>query len=227
MIKSHSGVSYVSNKYSKGNNNYFKSYDPKEESTPNTCFDLNNLYGYANCTFFQTNELIWIDPDKFHLNKYTNNISKGCVLKLDLEYSKVLRKIRNDYPLAPNKVKIKRETLSNYQQKIADFYDIPVGNVRKLVSDFFNKEKNMLHRDNLQLYLILGLKPKNISHITIQSITMAKTLCRIQHKKNNRSRKKWGQRWKIVVQIKEKCCIWENNGKFEKHIQCKTCKQQK
>ena len=28
-------------------------------------------------------------------------------------------------------------------------------------------------------------------------------------KKNNRSRKKWGQRWKSVVKINEQPCIWK------------------
>ena len=31
----------------------------------------------------------------------------------------------------------------------------------------------------------------NTSRIRIQSITMAKTICRIQHTEKNRSRKKW------------------------------------
>ena len=28
---------------------------------------------------------------------------------------------------------------------ISDFYEIPIGNVKKLVPDFFNKEKYVLH----------------------------------------------------------------------------------
>ena len=47
----------------------------------------------------------------------------------------------------------------------------------------------------------------NTSRIGIQSITMAKTICRIQHTEKNRSRKKWRQRWKNAVQINEQCCI--------------------
>ena len=33
---------------------------------------------------------------------------------------------------------------------------------------------------------------------------MAKTICWFEYTKDNRNRKKWGQRWKSVVQIKEK-----------------------
>ena len=40
---------------------------------------------------------------------------------------------------------MKREMLSNYQMKIADFYNIPIGTVKKLVSNIFYKEKFLLH----------------------------------------------------------------------------------
>ena len=39
----------------------------------------------------------------------------------------------NDYPLAPDKIEIKREMFSNYQLMIADFYKILMGNVKRLV----------------------------------------------------------------------------------------------
>ena len=80
-------------------------------------------------------------------------------------------------PLAPDKIEIKREMLSYYQLKIADLYNIPIDNVKKLVPNFYDKEKYMIHYENLQLYLRLELKLKNISSIRIQSVSMAKTIC--------------------------------------------------
>ena len=71
------------------------------------------------------------------MNKYTSNSSKGCVLWVDLEYSKELRELHNDYPLVPDKIEIKREMLSDYQLKIADLYNISIGNVEKLVPLLF------------------------------------------------------------------------------------------
>ena len=50
--------------------------------------------------------------------------------------------------------------LSCYQLKIADLYNIPTGNVKKLVPNFFVKEKYVIHYEHLQLYLRLGLKLK-------------------------------------------------------------------
>ena len=41
-------------------------------------------------------------------------------LKLNLDIPKELHKLHNDYPLAPNKIEIKRQMLSDYQPKIPD-----------------------------------------------------------------------------------------------------------
>ena len=62
-------------------------------------------------------------------------------------------------------MEIKREMLSEYQLKIDDLYNISIGNVKKLVPNFFDKEKYVLHYANLQLNLRLGLKPKKIHRV--------------------------------------------------------------
>ena len=87
-------VSYNSNRFSKANN----IYDPKQESKH---------------IFLPTGGFKWIDPNEFDLNKYTSNSSKGCVLEVHLEYRKELRELQNDCSLAPDKVEIKREMLSD------------------------------------------------------------------------------------------------------------------
>ena len=135
------GVSYISNRCSKASNKYLKSYNPKQESKHIIYLDANNFYGYAMSKNLPTRGFKWIDPKEFDLNKYTSNISKGCILKVDLEYPKELRELHNDYPLAPDKMEIKRKMLSDYQLKIADHYNIPIGSDTKLVPNFFTKEK--------------------------------------------------------------------------------------
>ena len=125
------GISYISNRYSKANNKYLKSYDPKQELKHTRYLDPNNLCGYAMSEFLPTSGFKWIDLKEFDLNKYTSKSSKGCVLEVDLEYPKELCKLHNDYRLAPHKIEIKREMLSNYQLKIADLYIIAIGNVKK------------------------------------------------------------------------------------------------
>ena len=66
--------------------------------------------------------------------------------------------------------------LSEYQLKIVDLYNTPIGNVKKLMPKVFNKEKYVLHYENLQLYLRLGLKLKKYTRIRNQSIPMVKTV---------------------------------------------------
>ena len=99
------------------------------------------------------------------MNKYTSNSSRGRVLEVDLEYPKELQELNNHYPLALDKLEIKREILSEYQLKINDLCNIPIANVKKWVPNFFDKEKYVIHYENLQLYLKLGLKLKKIHRV--------------------------------------------------------------
>ena len=64
------------------------------------------------------------------MNKYTSNSSKEFVLDVDLEYLKELWQLHNDYPLAPDKIEIRRQMLSEYKLKIVDLYNVPIGNVK-------------------------------------------------------------------------------------------------
>ena len=49
-----------------------------------------------------------IDPKEFDLNNYTNKSLKECVLEVELH------ELHNDYPLATDKIEIKRKVLSEY-----------------------------------------------------------------------------------------------------------------
>ena len=82
----------------------------------------------------------------------------GYILEVDIKYPKELHELRNDYPLAPKKLAVTNDTLSNYCKNIADKYEIKVGDVKKLIPNLANKSKYVLHYKNLQLYLSLGIK---------------------------------------------------------------------
>ena len=77
-------VSHISNRYSKVNNKYLKSYDPKQELKLIIYIDANNLYGYAMSKFLPASGFKWIDIKEFHLD--TGNSSKECVLEVDLSW---------------------------------------------------------------------------------------------------------------------------------------------
>ena len=93
--------------------------------------------------------------------------------EVGLEYPKELRELHNDYPLARDKIEIKKEILSDHQLKIANFYNIHIANFKNLLPNVFDKAKYVLNYENLQFYLQLALKLKNTSCTRIQSITIA------------------------------------------------------
>ena len=55
------------------------------------------------------------------------------ILKVDLEYPDELHELHNDYPLAPEKIAVSYDMLSNHCKKIADEYGIKVADVKKLI----------------------------------------------------------------------------------------------
>ena len=96
--------------------------------------------------FLPTSGFKWRVPKNLHLKKYSNcSSSTGCVLEVDREYSKELRELHNDYLLAPDKKEIKKEMMSSYKLKIATFYNIPFSTAKKLLPNFFDKERYALH----------------------------------------------------------------------------------
>ena len=96
--------------------------------------------------------------DKFDVNSIECNCIDGYVLQVDLEYPDEMHEMHNDYPLAPEKLKINHDMLSNYCSNIANYYEIKIGSVNKLAPNLGNKSKYVLHYKNLQLYLSLGMK---------------------------------------------------------------------
>ena len=84
------------------------------------------------------------------------------VLEVDLEYPKDLD--HDDFPLTSDQIEINEKMLPSYQLKITDPYNIPIGNARKLGLNVFEK-KDVLHYENLQLHLNLGLKLKKTHHV--------------------------------------------------------------
>ena len=104
---------------------------PKTRIKTYLYLDADNLHGYAIFKFLPTSGFKWIGPKSFDLNKYTSKSSKECVLEVDLEYPNEFDKLHNDYSLAPDKIEIKREILSECQLEITDLNNIPIGNVKK------------------------------------------------------------------------------------------------
>ena len=98
-----------------------------------------------------------IDKIEQKLVQIEKNSSTGYILEY-LEYPQELHDIQNDYALAPEKVNIPKEWLSNFCLKIANVHNIATGKVRKLVPNFMKKNNYVIHYRNLQQCLELGMK---------------------------------------------------------------------
>ena len=99
------GISYIAKRYAKANNKYTNDYDPEKPSTFITYLDMNNLYGWALSEYLPYGEFEWLENiDKFDINSINEKSDTCYFLEADLEYPDELHELRNDYPLAPEKL---------------------------------------------------------------------------------------------------------------------------
>ena len=148
------GISITTHRYAKANNPYMKFYNPECDTTYIMYLDSNNLYGWAMIQPLPYGGFRWVEP-KFY-DKKVEGI--GYIYEVDLEYPEELRDLHNDYSCAAEKMVVKDEMLSPYCKKIKEDYKISSGNVQKLIPTLYDKEKYVLHEENLKLYLSLVLK---------------------------------------------------------------------
>ena len=127
------GISMISNRHGTANNKYMgDSYDPSKPSKFIQYEDANNLYGWAMCKPLPVRGFRWMTEDEL-----SNWKSTPCILEVDLDYPTHLHDDHNDYPLAPERLKI--------------------NNVDKLVPNLNNKKNYIIHYENLKQYERLGL----------------------------------------------------------------------
>ena len=151
------GVSYINKRYSEASKNKHILY-----------LDMNNLYGHAMSQYLPYANFKWvknINEIEQKLTKIKSNSSTRHILEVDLEYPKNLHYEHNDYPLAPVKIKIQKEWLSNYCLEIANEHNISTETTitettKKLVTDLMDKNNYVIYYRNLQRCLDLGMKFK-------------------------------------------------------------------
>ena len=96
------GIATISHRHAKANNEYMTTkFDPAKESKFISQLDANNLYGWAMSKQLPTSGFKWMTDNE---RNYWKHLS--CILDVDLDYLEDLHNLHNDYPLAPERVKI-------------------------------------------------------------------------------------------------------------------------
>ena len=137
------GISYIAKRHSKANNKYVKNYDSTKENVFIMYFDANNLYGWAMTQYLSYGSFKWMTKKKindFDLGLVRENSSNGYILEVDLEYPSELHNFHNDYPLAPEKLKVNNDVLSKYSSSIPNNYRVKVREVNKLIPNLGNNK---------------------------------------------------------------------------------------
>ena len=142
------GITHISKRYAEANNKYMKDFNPDKPSTFIQYLDANNLYGWAMSQSLPTHGFKWMknltkDKALGILEKVNDSMKnpikkKGYIFEVDLKYPKDLWESHNDYPLAPEKLK--------------------VNGVEKLISHFKTHKNYVIHYRNLRQCLEMGLK---------------------------------------------------------------------
>ena len=117
---------------------------------------MNNLDVWAMSGYLPYGGFKWLKSlDNFDVNSISEKSPVGYIFEVDLECPDELYVLHNNYPLAPEKIAIPYDMLSDYCEKIADEYGIKDGALKKLVPNLGNKTKYIVHYKNLSLYLSL------------------------------------------------------------------------
>ena len=122
------GISHISKRYAEANNKYMKDFDKTKPSTFIQYLDANNLYGWAMSQKLPTHGFKWMDiniPSVLKLLE-KKDTKIGYIFEVDLEYPISLWEEHNDYPLAPERIKINKvdKLVSSYSPKHIMYYII-------------------------------------------------------------------------------------------------------
>ena len=127
------GIATLSHHRAKANNKCIGiEFDFTKDSKCISYLDANNQYSWAMSKQLQTSGFKWMTDDEPDDWKHLS-----CKIEVDLEYPEQLPILHNDYPLAPERVKI--------------------GNEEKLIPNLNNKTHYIVHYEHLKLCESLGL----------------------------------------------------------------------
>lgn len=163
------GVSVISTRHSLANNPGMSDFNSENPKSYITYWDMNNLYGVAMSQHLPISDFRWVQPNEFtslDVEQIADDATHGYILEVDLEYPENLHDLHNEYPLAPEKMKISKSILSPYCKRLLKDFNMKASeNIEKLVPNLNKKVRYVTHYRNLKQYLSLGLKVVKIHRI--------------------------------------------------------------
>ena len=126
---------------------------------------MNNLYDWGMSDYLPYGRFKWLKILVILMEiQSVKVVQQDILLELILNIL-VNKELHNDYPLAPGKLAITYDMLSDYCKKIAEKYGIKVGDVKKLIPNLGNKTNYVLRYKNYKLYLSLKNKLTKIHKV--------------------------------------------------------------
>ena len=106
------GTSYIAKRYCRANNKFVEGYNEGSDNNFIMYFDANNLYGWAMTQCLPYGGFEWMSKGEIgdfslHLDFVEWDSDEGYILEVDLEYPDSLHDLHGNYPLAPEKLRVR------------------------------------------------------------------------------------------------------------------------
>src|SRR5699024_1649970 len=135
--------SVITKKFAKANNKQMDvGYDKSLNSSYIKYLDANNLYGWSMIQYLPYGGFKWLNEEEINQLNIQDIPSDGDVgyfLEVDLEYPTELHDLHNDYPLAPEKMVVQYDDLSQYTKNLMKDHKVPVDKTAKLIANLNDK----------------------------------------------------------------------------------------
>ncbi|XP_064464359.1 uncharacterized protein LOC135375618 [Ornithodoros turicata] len=144
-------------------------FDPKSPSSLIHYIDVNGLYGSVMREPLPYGGFEWLTEDEItnlDITHLPDDAPMGYFLEVDLAYDKEIHQRHRDLPVAPEKMSVPYDLLSEYQKELMKKFHLPEkATDAKLLLTLFDKERYFLHYRNLQLYMHLGLRLTKVHRV--------------------------------------------------------------
>ena len=111
---------------------------------------MNPLYTLCAPNGVHTNTLQTNTAWVLHITYKDPPENIGCIIECDINYTSNAKFQTYKFPLAPKKLKIKKEELSNYQLRCLEI-EGKVGKTSKLILNLKNKNNYVVHYEILKI----------------------------------------------------------------------------